>query len=186
MENNNDLEGKLNTFQSRVDQEYKEFAKNDFNVKLEYFNSLKPILKERDDFIQDLPSSDEGANFWEKAAQNCPSFRDLLPLEEEDFSISWIESLRCWYEENYVCGVEIALSRNDYLNNRRLTKKFSLLDHTSEGTELKVKKEAECLLFDFFRENDYDLEVFDILYELYINGAYYYCMCDESDSTENK
>lgn len=148
---------------------------------MEHFNLLKSTLKERDELIQDTPIAEENSTFWSIAANNYPNFRNLLPLDD-DFSLSWIDSLYYFYDENFICGVEISLSRNKYLNNRKLTKIFSLEELTSECTELKIKKDADCLLFDFFRKDDYDLEVFDILYELYINGAY--SIYEEADFIE--
>lgn len=168
-----DQEKKLFMFQDKIDKQYKVFAKDDFRLKLTFFNSMRPILKERDEFITDLIN--EGINFWEKVCQKCSIFHQLLPDDEEN-SISFIDSLKCFYEENYTCRVEIILRRNEYLHNRKLSKKFNLFENTSEGTELKTKRETSCMLFDFFRDNDHDLQVFDILFETYMNAAQYFFM----------
>lgn len=182
----NEIEKDLQKIQHQIDREYKKFAKRDFDLKLEHYNAIKPILEERDMSIQSVSNNDNGENFWERAGRNFPSFCDLLPSEDENFSLSWMESLKCWYEDEFICCVEITLSRNEYLNNRKLWKKFSLVDHTSEQTELKIKKQVDCLLFDFFNKNDYDLEVFDVLYELYVNGVYHYCNADDMSSSESE
>ncbi|KRH93414.1 DNA replication factor/protein phosphatase inhibitor SET/SPR-2 [Pseudoloma neurophilia] len=169
MDQTSEQEKKLFSYQDKIDKQYKIFAKNDFALKLTFFNSMKLILKERDEFITDL--NNNGIDFWERVCQNCQLLNDLLP---DDSEISFIESLKCFYEENYTCGVEIILKKNEYLYNRKLSKKFNLLENDSEGTELKTKKETNCLLFDFFKDNDNDLEVFDILFEIYTNAAQYF------------
>lgn len=158
---------KLFSFQDKIDKQYKIFSRNDFLLKLSYYNGLKPVLKERDDLINDLTS--EGINFWEIASKNFKNFENIFP--SEDF---FIESLNVFLEENFICGVEIIISRNKYLSNRKLIKKFNLFENNSDGTELKVKKEYNCLLFEFFRDSDNDLEVFDVLFELYVNAAQYF------------
>lgn len=177
MEDAHEKDKKLHSFQSKIDKQYRIYAKNDYNMKLTFYNSMKSILKERDDFISDLCNN--GANFWGKAAISCQQLLVLLP-EEEELPLTWIESIKCSYEDNYVCKVEITLLRNQYLNNRKLIKTFNLIENSSEGTELKIKKESNCLFFNFFRDNDHDLEVFDILFDFYVNAVYYFIISNDS------
>lgn len=169
-----DYSEKLVNYQNKIDRQYKIYAKNDFILKLTYYDSMKSILKERDEFINDLINS--GINFWQKVCENCAIFHQLLPDDQENSLI--FDSIKCYYQENFICGVEIILRKNPYLHNRKLSKKFNLIENTSDGTELKIKKETQCLLFDFFRDSEQDLEVFDILFETYVNAAQYYFMSE--------
>ncbi|EQB61446.1 belongs to the nap set family, partial [Vairimorpha apis BRL 01] len=83
----------LEEIQNELDAKYIEYAKKEFNLKLEHFNKIKPLCEKRDEFIKQNP--DVLFDFWEKAFQNYDFGQELLPSDlENKYDSKWIKSLK--------------------------------------------------------------------------------------------
>lgn len=174
IENNNFLE----EIQKELDVKYIEYAKKEFQLKLEHFNHIKPLCEKRDNFLKEHP--DLFLNFWEQAFQNYDFGQELLPADfENKYDSKWIKCLKVEYLDNYFCSVKIEVNDNEYVENLVLEKKFSLENQDVEGTKVIWKSNNKCPLISFFETEEEEFEVFDYLYELYINAYFYYALQDE-------
>ncbi|EHY65504.1 template-activating factor I [Nematocida ausubeli] len=186
----------LVNIQSKIDTANAETLKEEHNLKLSYFNSLKETMAERDTLIKEIDG------FWE-AVLCCSECAELLAemdyregQEETSIDISWIDEIIVEYREDFKYYVGIKAKENAYFKNTLLEKEFSLFEGPeciSTQIEWKNKKLIENPLVRFFSsadssDDDTNMAIFQLLSDIYFNAVYYYVRLpeDESDCCEHK
>jgi hypothetical protein len=184
-------EKRLLEIQEKVDLMNEEVAKKDFLLKKEHLEKMKDLLKERDSIVKKVPE------FWMKVFGDSESLEilhnDQIVEDEEEaadaeevfLQCQWIRAIRIEYREGFRHYLRIEINENPFFENSLLEKEFSLFTFDPEfiSTEIrwKGKQLLENPLLRFFstKENDDNLAIFDILCDIYVNGAYYYAKTDE-------
>lgn len=187
---------RLINIQNTIDQLNIEALKREFDAKLRDYEKLKESLEERNSLVEDIDG------FWEEVIMNSEMAEDLLedcsgspsstPLEEVDGS--WIGSLRVEYRPNFKYYVSLIPKTNEYFSNEFLEKEFSLFENKDciyTTITWKEKKTLDNRLINFFSsddssDDDYNVNMFQILCDLYVNAVYYYMRCDEEEEMEDK
>jgi hypothetical protein len=177
----NVAERTLKEMQSSLDEKYIEYSKKDFGLKLEHYNGLKEDLEKRNKLIEEFGQTDSVyKDFWSIAATNYEMGAEILPIGKDNaINAHWINYIKVWYEEGYMCCVEIDVRENPFISNDLLHKKFSLISDECDGSKIVWKERCDCELFDFFEVNEENLQIFDVLYELYVNGIFYFQLNNE-------
>ncbi|TBT97556.1 hypothetical protein CWI38_2480p0010 [Hamiltosporidium tvaerminnensis] len=177
-ENVEEIQKRLLNIQEELDNEYIEYTKRDFELKLSHYTQIKPILDQRDLIFADLK------NPWELCFLNYEMGCELLPIDKNNKVIAdFIENIKVWYEENYFCCVEISFTdTNPYFSNKKLLKKFSVLSEETENTKINWTEKINAPIFQFFEEEEDILETFDVLYEMYVNAIFYLSLAEELES----
>ncbi len=168
------MTNQLEDIQHSLDNKYTAHAKRLFDCNLLYYLDIKPDLATRDSLIQDIP------DFWEKAFLNFDIAGDFLPCDSENnFDASWVKSLKAELLDNYTYYIRIDLKDNDYISNKTLEKKIYLVDQDVDTEKIDWKTTTKHPIFSFFESEDQGYEMFDILFELYVTGYFYYSLIDE-------
>lgn len=176
----------LTELQHILDDSLVTFIKEEFELKYKNHIKLLPVLCERDKLISKYLGSQK---FWEVSIYKYDAIHDILPIKYDssvetisnpDTSVdaiidcSFIKELKVFYEKEYWCCVEIHLNENQYVSNEKLTKKFNINSGEVVANEVVWKKCVVAGIFEFFESSVNEYEIFDVLYELYINAAYYF------------
>jgi hypothetical protein len=164
----------LMEIQENLDQKYAEFVKKDFEMKLSHFNDIKDILKQRDEAI--FVSESESEAFVSAAINNFEAMHDLFPrLSDESFDASFLKFVRAEFLEGGKMKITAELKDNSYVENKILEKTVYLsFEKDPEPTKIIWKDDkSNCPFFDFFANEDEDLEIFDVFYEFYVNMIFY-------------
>ncbi|EPR78694.1 Nucleosome assembly protein [Spraguea lophii 42_110] len=159
----------LISLQKEIDEEYDIYVKEEFNLRLQHHKTIIPILQRRDNIIAKIE------NFWPMAIIHYDLMMDMLPLICDKIEVDFISKLKVWYEENKIC-VKIVIAPNKFLKSKEIIKKMNVFDKTVEETKLEYKQNINSKLLEFFENGKFDKEMFDIFYELYVNGIFYYCL----------
>lgn len=154
----------LLSIQQELDDIFLDYAKQEFDLHYKNYTLIKPLLEKREKLVCGIEE------FWNIAAKNYPFSKDLFSITDDD-SINWIERISVAYEDNYFCNAEIHVREGCGIKNKVLKKRFNICTNEIEST--KVESDLKCEVFEFFEGEDVDLEVFDSLYELYVNAVFY-------------
>jgi len=185
--NRDEYSERLVGIQNTLDTINMEEHKQEFNLKLESYGRIKEILEERNRIAKEI----EG--FWETVFLNS-EFADILLGSAGDREDSgeceayWIDSLRLEFRPNYKCYVAVVAKENEYFENTLLEKEFSWFEPGEcKFTQMvwKGKKVMDNTLIRFFScedssEDDDNMSVFQILYDLYVNAVYYQMRSEET------
>lgn len=175
MNNNMGVFKFLDDIQHQIDGEHEKFVKRDFECKLEHHNLIKPVLKKRDEHVSGGPGMCE--NYWSRAFLNYDVSMEILPTDDENNVVArWIKHLEVDYVDGYMFVVHIELNENEFVHNTFLTKRMYLDGREIEKTEIRWKNAGRYPIFAFFESDVEDFDVFDILYEIYVNSAYYFLL----------
>ncbi|KAK6089640.1 hypothetical protein P3W45_001406 [Vairimorpha bombi] len=170
----------LEEIQHELDNQAKIYAKKEFNVNLEYYNSIKPLLQKRDEFLLKSREMGKLEDFWVQTFLNCDIGLEMLPSDTNNqYDASWIKSIKVEYADNFICSVRIELLPNEYIENNALEKRMCLSDQEVEYTKVLWKGNNKCPIFSFFDNESEEYEIFDYLYEIYINAYFYYSLQNE-------
>jgi hypothetical protein len=174
----------LGSIQQELDQRYVEFVKEDFMAKLRHHKKILPFLAKRDQIV--LDPSYGLSDYWERSFLNYELGREILPVDARGSAdVKWVKSLKAEYLNDYVCFVQLELYENEYVENKVLSKKIDLESNEIEASEVAWKSGGRRGIFLFFESDQEDFEVFDILYELYVNASFYYAFMDEEEAENN-
>lgn len=154
---------RLNEIQRQLDENFTAYAKKEFDLHSKNYEQIKPLLEERDLAVVADPA------FWSTALKNSEFGR-----EEVDFDCSVVKSLFAGYEGDYWCLVEVVLNENPYTDKTILRKRFNVATEEVDFTKFDLKRKTGSMLLEFFKDDEVDLDLFDTLYNLYVNGVYYY------------
>ncbi|KAI5187300.1 template-activating factor I [Nematocida homosporus] len=186
----------LIAIQNSLDATNLKVLKKEFNSKQQDFALLKEELERRDKYAKELDG------FWSTVFCNSDYFYVLLGKEnckegeEECIPLDWIESLSVDYRPDFKFWVEIKVRPNEYFDNQSLTKEFSLFADSNQDQKWtainwKPGKRAlfDCPLIRFFTaeeipDEDDNLNTFQILSDMYVNGVYYFMRRDEPEEIE--
>ncbi|KMV66796.1 hypothetical protein M970_011260 [Encephalitozoon cuniculi EcunIII-L] len=91
-----------------------------------------------------------------------------------------MRSLVAEYLDGYGYRVHIELNENEFVSNKTLTKRVDLSLASVEKTGVVWRGNRRYPVFEFFESDTQDLDMFDILYELYVNSASYFLMSSRS------
>jgi hypothetical protein len=170
----------LDDIQHSLDNKYKKHSKRLFDCNYEYFKDINNDLLKRDELINNQQKENKLEDFWEKAFKNFDVAGDILPSDSENNPDgSWIKSLRCELQDNYTYFVRLELKENEYVGNTVLEKKIYLEDQDVDTEEIEWKTSLKHPIFFFFESDDQGYEMFDVLFDLYVTGYFYYSLCDE-------
>lgn len=173
----------LHQIQEELDHQYEIFTKKDFDCKILHHNSIKSLLIKRNQFISNHPYL--SIHYWSKAFLNYQIGIEILPVDNNhdinhdnnhNINADWIKSLEVDYIEGYICRVHIELNENDFVCNEYLTKIINLEKKEIETTKVEWKSIEKHIIFNFFDSETEDFEIFDILYELYVNSSFYFLL----------
>ncbi|OAG29050.1 template-activating factor I [Nematocida displodere] len=180
---------KLIDIQNIIDELNVKALKKDFLGKLEDYKSMEDVLNKRNH------TTDEIEGFWEDVILNS-EFADVFCDEKEDATLdmSWVDTLKVEYREDFKFYVGIKTKENEYFDNELLEKEFSLFerqDCLKTAIEWRGKEVTDNPLLRFFSSKDCtdcddNMNMFHILSDLYVNSVYYYMRCDEEVSDEQQ
>ncbi|KAF9764501.1 hypothetical protein NGRA_0532 [Nosema granulosis] len=178
MEKDTQFNKELEEIQHVLDNKYTQHAKRLFDCNYQYFKDIKEDLEKRDKIVEKY--QEQLGDFWEKAFLNFDMAGDFLPCDSENnFDASWIKSLKTELRDNYTYYIRIELKENEYVANKVLEKKIYLVDQDVDTEKIEWKTNTKHPIFMFFETDDQGYEMFDILFELYVTGYFYYSLCDE-------
>ena len=188
--NGEETSKKLIEIQEKLDPINEDQIKEEFVLKLRYFDRIRSLLAERDTVALEIDQ------FWETALLNCEFAEVLFSLtDEKDNSeylhSAWIKSLFVEYRPDYQCYVRVEAHPNEYFENKVLEKEFSVLDISeNKGTkhtdiQWTGKKVLDNQFLRFFSSansvDDDSINMFYIFYDVYVNAVYYYLRVDEHE-----
>lgn len=177
MNNGTETLKSLDDIQTEIDNEYEKFAKRDFNFKLKYHNIIKPLLVRRDELVSNAPEI--ASTYWGCAFLNYELGVEILPVDDNGNVVAdWMKKLQVDYIEGYIYEVQIKLNENEFVCNESLSKRIYLEGREVDTTEVGWKSNKRHPIFAFFESESEDFEIFDILYELYVNSAFYFLVSD--------
>lgn len=161
----------LAKIQDELDNNTSKYVEDDFNLKLAHHKRVSEILERRDKMISESFSREELDAFYFKIFTNFEPLRELFPLKEDQtVDSSIMKSIKAEYLDDFRMRVVLELFENEYVENQTLEKTMYLLKSEPDSTKIVWKNEkGNCPLFDFFENDDDDFEIFDILYELYVD-----------------
>ncbi|KAL7346466.1 nucleosome assembly protein [Encephalitozoon intestinalis] len=160
----------LDEIQSDIDGEHEAFARRDFECKLEHHRNIKPLLGKRDGLVRRAVEC-----YWARALANYRPGAALLPVDALGRpDTRWLRSLEVDYLPEYGYRVHMELNENEFVQNTALTKKAYLGRRDVERSGVRWKGDLRCAVLGFFETDTQDLDIFDILYELYVNSAFYF------------
>jgi len=161
----------LSKIQRELDDHISNYVEDDFNLKLNHHKKIAELLEKRDKAISDSFSKDDLHEFYSKIFANFDPLRELFPCKDDqsaDYSI--LKSIKAEYLDDFRMRVVVELFENEYVENKALEKTIYLFEQEPEPTKIVWKNEkGNCPLFDFFENEDDEFEIFDILYELYVD-----------------
>ncbi|KMV66675.1 hypothetical protein M970_010030 [Encephalitozoon cuniculi EcunIII-L] len=167
----------LDEIQRDIDEEHLVFARRDFECKLEHHKAIRPLLLRRDSVISEALLE----MYWGRALAGFDAARGILPRDGCDrISTQWMRSLVAEYLDGYGYRVHIELNENEFVSNKTLTKRVDLSLASVEKTGVVWRGNRRYPVFEFFESDTQDLDMFDILYELYVNSASYFLMSSRS------
>lgn len=173
-------EEELMSIQEDLDKAYTEYARRDFDLKYSHHQAIEDKLAARDRIVSESP--DRFSDYCEKVFLNYDTAGEFLPLNANDKpEASWIKSFVARYEKDYNVYIEIHLNENPYLKNDMIFKRLNLDTNKSEKSELEWKERVDAPIFEYFENDDEDTMIFDILYEIYVDSAFYYFAEEETD-----
>lgn len=170
MDNNSYFE-KLNHIQEQVDENYKEYIRKEFDIKLAHHKSIEGLLKERDEILKTNFSKEELNDFFENALKAFDGFENFTPNKADNKpDVSFIKYFTAEYLDGEKFRITLDLYENEYVKNTQLTRTINLMDQEPSNNIVEWKGEPiPCILFDFFETEEECLDLFDIIYELYVN-----------------
>lgn len=170
--------------------------KEEFLFRQERFRKMQDILEKRDKYAEELE------NFWVSVVSNSEYFYIIFGKEEfkegedECIPFDWIDFLKVDFLPNFRYRVEINAKENEYFENKKLVKEFSLFEQGDckwSPIEWKGGKKSlpECPLLRFFSsedssDDDDNLNIFQILSDIYINAVYYYMRKEEPEEIKEE
>lgn len=172
--------------QSEVDLANVEALKEEHQLKMKHFNSLKTVLEERDALIREID------NFWEIVILSSDLLEIIKECEENiKIDISWVKELKVEYKKGNKFYSNIKVKENKYFENSFLEKEFSLFGNECTNTEIRWKGQKKYLenpLIKFFisegGEEEGNMSIFQILSDIYLNAVYYYVRLEEGSEEE--
>ena len=165
----------LDEIQREIDDERRRLAARDFELKLSHHVAIKPLLARRDEVVR---SGAGCAGYWARALGSYGAGAALLPRDAHNRAAAgWMRSLEADYLPGLAYRVHVELNENEFVSNRWLTKSMRLGAREAEKTAVVWRDNRRWLVFEFFETDAEDLDVFDILYELYVNSASYFLGC---------
>ncbi|KAF7683575.1 hypothetical protein TCON_1210 [Astathelohania contejeani] len=182
MSNSNDekLVTEFMRIQNQLDEKYTLLLREEFELKYKHHQSIRPILDERTMLFKKWQETNDFDHFWSQAILKYEIGVDILPVDSAGNPASdWIKDLKVDYEPGYFCNVEIVVKENEFIENKILTKRFSVENNEREVTKLIWKNKTSAPIFEFFENDEDELEIFDVLYELYVNGIFYFTFNSE-------
>ncbi|KAH9385923.1 template-activating factor I [Nematocida major] len=180
---------KLVDIQTAIDTANIETLKKEHQLKVSYFNDLKPTLQERDALLAEIDG------FWDTVLISSECIDVLAEMENPEpaaVDISWIGGIRVEYREDFKYYIRMDVKENPYFENSVLEKEFSLFEDvpgTSTPIQWKGKKNLENPVMRFFMsteasDEDLNMSMLQIFSDVYFNAVYYYVRADESEEEE--
>lgn len=165
----------LNEMQENIDELYLDYVKKEYEIKLAHHKKMEKILAERDALFREKMSREELNELFLRAFTSFDVVQDFLPLNAQNkYDSSFIKFLKAEYLDNERLKVTLELYDNDYVKNDFLEKTIYLTDRESECTKVEWKDEPRpCILFNFFDVDEESFDLFDLIYEFYINMVAY-------------
>lgn len=154
---------KLTEIQDNLNKNFIEYTKKEFDLHLDNYKEIQPFLSERKKIIEQID------NFWNIVLKNSE-----FGKERHAINFDFIDYLSVSYEDQFWCQVEIKLKPNKYVDQPILVKRFNVLTEEVGFTEFKFNEKTKCLLLNFFVDEEVDMDLFDSLYDLYVNAISYY------------
>lgn len=158
---------RLLEIQDELDSNFAEYTKKEFDLHYTNYLQIKPLLNERDKVINKIPK------FWSQVLNKTELGQDSVCINYD--IISYI--FAC-YDSEYWCTVEIGLNINEYTDAKVLKKRFNVASEEVDFVANEFKTCEDNALFSFFRDEEVDLGLFDAIYDLYVNGVYYFYLTD--------
>lgn len=171
---------KLNSLQDELDDAYIEYIKKEFEIKLAHHAKVSSMLDARDSLLKEELSREEMAAFYCQAFTNFDIVQDFLPLDTNGkYNTSFIKYFKAEYLDGGRLMVHVELYENDYVKNTVLEKTIFIGDKDPECVKLEWKNEAKpCIFFNFFEADEDSYDLFDLIYELYLNLIAYNSLDD--------
>jgi len=198
----NNQHGKLDIIQGEIEKLNDEATDAILQIEKKFNTLRKPYYKKRNEVIREIPE------FWLKAFLNHDMMADLLD-EEDQSAFKHLRELSVEDSEDVKSGFKITFTfdPNAYFKNKTLSKTFTYNEdgeltvvptkvEWKEGMDLtkRVKSKAEGgkrtadenaseSFFNWFNDEDQDLELGEIIKEdLWPNpGKYYHGLTDEEE-----
>ncbi|KAM0685283.1 hypothetical protein COBT_003508 [Conglomerata obtusa] len=149
--------------QDKLNKNFEDYAAKEFQFHLENFKQIEPILSEREKYIKDIP------NFWSTSLTNSELGKDQTSID-----YSFITSLVVKYEEEFWCSVVVCLKENPFVKNNKLIRRFNIMTEELVMTNPDWIKKNDNVFLNFFETNEVDCDMFDLLYDIYVNAIDYY------------
>lgn len=154
---------KLIEIQAKLNQNFSEYAKKEFLFHLQNYLDIKPFLQERD-VITSLIK-----DFWPTILKNSEFGQGKASID-----YSFVEKLVVKYEDNFWCSVDLFLSENSFVGNSKLYKRFNVMSEEVEYMPIEWKGRTKNSLLNFFDSPEVDIDMFDTLYDIYVNGIEFF------------
>ncbi|KAM0674424.1 hypothetical protein GVAV_002037 [Gurleya vavrai] len=148
--------------QDKLNQNFIEYAKKEFIFHLENYRDIEPLLIERKLIIEN------NELFWANALKNTELNNSNNKIYE------FVENLEVKYEDDFWCSVELNLKENDFTKNLKLKKRFNVMTEELEVIQPVYKIKTESELLEFFETEEVDVDMFDTLYDIFVNAISYY------------
>ncbi|KAI5149728.1 hypothetical protein ENBRE01_1081 [Enteropsectra breve] len=163
----------LEEIQDTLDEEYIKYLKQDYDVKYEHFKNLKPTLERREKIVSNL-GEEKASLLIDTAISKLDGMQDLLPINENKEYDYIVKMVTVEYTGEGKATVRLNLKPNNYIANEYLERQINFFENAPTPARIEWKDESgRCPLFNFFEDYDDDLEIFDIIYEFYVNYIYY-------------
>lgn len=162
---------KLEEFQSEIDNLTSEYLEADFKLKLEHHKKMAPLLEKRDAILKEQLSHEELMEIYSKAAENFSPFKELfVTSNNEEYDLSFIKSFKAEYLDGFKVKVTFEFLENKYIEDKKIEKTISFFESESDSCVINWKDKQEgCPLFEFFESKEDDFDIFDIIYEFYVD-----------------
>lgn len=173
MEINTETRKKLESLQQQVDEQFEEYLKKDFALKLEFEKQHKQFFEERDTILKGLPEGTYKA-LIATAMDNFSEMHGMLPVvtveDQMCYDCDFVKFIKAEYLEGYKTKVTVKLYPNPYVENTKLEREFCFNTKEEKSTQIKYKPGVDsCPFFAYFDSDEEALEMFDLFYEFYSN-----------------
>ena len=159
----------------KVEEQYDAYIKNEFDLRLAHHNSIKELLEKRDTILLEKMTEADRSRILADAFENYDLLLETLPVNpNKTYDSSLINFIIAELLPGYKVKVKLMLKPNEYIKNQELVRVISLFNPESEPVKIEwIDERGRCPLFDFFESEEEDFEIFDMIYDFYVNLQFY-------------
>ncbi|KAM0677639.1 hypothetical protein BDAP_001785 [Binucleata daphniae] len=149
--------------QAKLNQNFSKYVKTEFLFHLQNHLEISQLLDERNEITSKIN------DFWKVVLKNSD-----IGYDNKTIDYGFVEKLVVNYEDNFWCSVDIYLRENTYTKNTKLYKRFNVMTEEVEYLPIEWKNKKNDVLLHFFNSEEVDFDMFDTLYDTYVNAIDYY------------